>query len=269
MRSIKMMTSSFQVMTDDMTSDTIPHYPLQISMDKVNVPPERYFKYNRADEFINELNTNVKYVMYCRCKQLSDGKLFFTLELELGEHCINPYGSYAEYLIASMVQYEPDIWKWIDSNVMLRMVEAVALFRLERVFARMLKYNPLLILGKRIIYVFFEYGTYKMMEMILDLCEPDLINLTDADNVPEDVIEIELCQPNPMSSEGSHLFMKRFDCIEEYEKEYGYAVVGLKVKKEVMLKYGSDLDKLLQSRKRQKRVYYQETAKTKSKCIVI
>lgn len=269
MRKIKMMTSTLRTVTDDMTSDTVPRYPSKPSIDKIDVPPERYFKYNRADEYINALSTYVRCDMHYNCNRLSDEALFQKMERELGEHCINPYGSYAEYLIASMVQYEPDIWQWIDSNVMLRMVESVALFRLERVFARMLKYNPLLILGERIICVFFEYGTYKMMEMILDLCEPDLINLTNADNVPEDVVEIELCQPNPMNSEGSHLFMKRFDCIEEYEKEYGYAVVGLKIKKEVMLKYGPDLDKLLQSRKRQKRVYYQETAKTKSKCIVI
>lgn len=268
------MASECQVMTDNMTSDTVPRYPFNFSMIKVNVPPERYFKYNRAYEFINELSTYVSCDVHYNCKQLSDGMLFFTLELELGEHCINPYGSYAEYLIASMVQYEPDIWKWIDSNVMLRMVEAVALFRLERVFARMIKYNPLLVLGERIIYVFFKYGTYKMMEMILDLCELDLIDLMDADNVPEDVVEIELCEPNPMNSEGSHLFLKRFGCIKEYEKEYGFAVVGLKVKKEVLLRYGPDLDEFVQSRKRQKRTYYQENTKqentkTKSKCIII
>ena len=82
----------------------------------------------------------------------------------------------------------------------------------------------------------FTYGTRKMMEMALDLREPDLIERSMAyDNVPEDAVEIELCQPNLVSSEGNHLFVNRFNqTIVKYEKEYGFAVVGLRIKRKLM-----------------------------------
>ena len=65
----------------------------------------------------------------------------------------------------------------------------------------------------------------------------DLIDLTDENNnIPECVVEIKLCQPNPMCSKGSRLFMNRFDeTIIEYEKE-----CGLRIKREVIDTYKID-----------------------------
>lgn len=117
------------------------------------------------------------------------------------EYCITQYGACVEYLIASIVQYEPDIWNWINSDVIFRMVKGVSLLRLERVFAQMLKYDPLIISGKEIIYIIFTYGSYKMMEIVSDLCEPDLIDIIDIDDVPKDIIQIDLCLPRAIISQ--------------------------------------------------------------------
>lgn len=39
------------------------------------------------------------------------------------------------------------------------------------------------------------------MEIVSDLCEPDLIDIIDIDDVPKDIIQIDLCLPRAIMSQ--------------------------------------------------------------------
>ena len=215
-----------------MIFDRTFRYPIKFDINNVDITPYGNFKYRNADRYVDFLRKEIKCDIDMECKIAVYGMMFRRIEISLKE--CSPFINHAEYLISSIVQYEPPTSNWICGDVILRMVEGVALLQFEHVFAQILKYNPLTISRSRMMLVLFTYGTYKMMEIVLDLREPDLIDLTDDDdNIPEYAVEIELCQPNPMCSEGSRLFMNRFnETIVEYEKEHGFAVVGLIIKKE-------------------------------------
>ena len=115
----------------------------------------------------------------------------------------------------------------------------------------MLKFNPLILIGKGIMYAILRYGTYGMMEAILDLCEDKVVGIeADEDldlKVRINIIPVLLEYPNKMGSEASDLLFAKRPMIRPSRNDH-YSLMGLKIKDEVLLRYGSDLNTILQSR---------------------
>jgi hypothetical protein len=116
----------------------------------------------------------------------------------------------------------------------------------------MLKFNPLILIGKGIMYAILRYGTYGMMDAILDLCEDKVVGIggdEDIDlNVRINIIPVLLEHPNKMGSEAFDLLYAKHPMIHPSFNGRLYSVMGLKIKDEVLLRYGSDLNAILQSR---------------------
>lgn len=226
------------------------HYPLQVVSRKFEFSHKGLFEYGYAIDYIKALQKKSQYCCNRFCSVTSYGMLFISIERELGEYASNEYALYAEYLIASIVQYESGIWNWIDSDVIRQMIEGVTFLRLNRVFYQMLKYNPLIILGEEVIYTVLRYGTYEMMECVLELCECEILDITEIEIVPKNIIKIEICPPNTMHSDAGNFFKHKFIDIPKYvNKNNGYATIGLKVNDEIILKYGDNIEEVLAPKK--------------------
>ena len=239
---------------------TILRYPTKLDINKIRIS-----HLGIADRYVDFLRKEIKCDIDMECKIAVYGMMFRRIEISLKEGDWSR--DYAEYSISSIVQYEPLTLNWTRSHVMTRMVEGVALLQFEHVFAQMLKYNPLIILGRRVMLALFTYGTGKMMEMVLDLCELNFINFDEDDNIPEGSVDLEICNGNPMCSEGSRLFMNRLkETIAKYEEEYDIDGVVLKMKKEIIDTYKideSDIDeKIVESEK------YNTDSKKDKQCII-
>lgn len=226
------------------------HYPLQVVSRKFEFSHKGLFEYGYAIDYIKAFQKKSQSYQTRVCNGSSYGMLFISIERELGEYASKEYTLYAEYLIASIVQYESDIWNWIDNDVILRMIEGVTFLRLNCVFNQILKYNPLIVLGEETIYAVLRYGTYEMMVSVLELCECELLDITEIEIVPKNIIKIEICPPNTMHSDAGNCFNHRFIDIPKYvDKNGGTAIIGLKVKDEIILKYGDNIEEVLAPKK--------------------
>jgi hypothetical protein len=112
-----------------------------------------------------------------------------------------------------------------------------------------------------------------MMEAILDLCEDKVVGIggdEDIDlNVRINIIPIVLEYPNKMGSEASDLLFAKHPMIHPSFKDRLYSLMGLKIKDEVLLRYGSDLNTILQSREPED-VYYREYIDmSTNQCIIV
>src|SRR4051794_6876232 len=107
------------------------HYPLQIVSYKFEFSHKGLFEYGYAIDYINSLQKKSQYCQNRFCSVASYGMMFIGIERELGKYGSKEYAPYAEYLIASIVQYESNIWNWINSDVILRMIEGVTFLRLN------------------------------------------------------------------------------------------------------------------------------------------
>jgi hypothetical protein len=220
-----------------------------------------HFEYKSAAEFVEVLNRDVKKKKKCACKCVCNdtpyGHLFAQIERALGHCSPNEEKRFAaRCIIRDTVCYKENAWEWIEDKVIFRMVTTIAMCRYDRIFSEMLKFNPLIMIGKGILYAILRYGTYGMMEAVLDLCDPGIVDMDDYfedydDNteIPNNIMPIVCEPPNDMSSDAGDYLSKFRPMIDSAWKE-SKCSVGLKLKDSVILMYGSSVDEVLNSRKR-------------------
>ena len=212
-----------------------------------------YFKCKSADKYIRVLRRQLKWSKKCICDVTPYGIIFAQVERALGEHSSEDKRFAARCIIRDIACYKSDIWGWIDDPVLLRMINGISICRYERIFIEMLKCNPLIMIGKGIMYAVLLNGTYAMMEAVLDLCEEKIviIELDDmGSEIPNNVMPIHIAQPNDMSSDAGDLLFKRRPIIRSMIDDDPCSTASLKIKDEVLSWYGSNANQVLNTRKR-------------------
>ena len=187
------------------------------------------------------------------CNAIPHGIILAQVERALGEHSDDEDKRFAaRCIIRDIACYKDDIWTWIDDPVILRMINGISICRYERIFIEMLKFNPLMIVGKGIMYAVLRNGTYGMMEAILDLCEEKLIIIEDDNEdlnkeddedlkISNNIIPIQVAPPNSMSSDAGDLLFERHPIIRSMLDDYSCSIPCLKIKDEVFRLYGPDM----------------------------
>ena len=137
------------------------HYPISDLPIKWMSKEVRHFKYKSADKYVSVLRKELKWNKKCICNVTPYGIIFAQIERALGEHSDNDDKRFAAMcLIRDIVCYKENIWGWIDDPVILRMINGISMCRYERIFIEILKFNPLIMIGKGIMYTVLRYGSY-------------------------------------------------------------------------------------------------------------
>lgn len=245
-----------QVVKDNMVSNIILHYPTSDLPVKWESSEVIHFKYKSAKAFVNELSKDVKHDKKCICNNTPHGIIFVQVERALGQYSTEEVKIAARCIIRDIVCYKKDVWSWIEDRVLLRMIKGITTCKYDKIFFEILKFNPLILVGRGIMYAILRYGTYGMMEAILDLCEDKVVGIESDDEndskmwIQLNIIPILCEQPNSMRSEASDLLFSKHPMIATTYSDHDYSAMGLKIKDEVLLKYGSDLDEVLNSREK-------------------
>ena len=248
----KMMLRRHILITYNMDSKL--HYPESDLPIKWVAGAVAHFKCKSTDEYVSVLRKEIRYDKRCVCNMTPYGIIFVQLERALGKHSSDTEKRFAaRCILRDIACYNEDVWGWIDDPVILRMINGISVCRYERIFIEMLEFNPLIIVGKGIIHAVLRYGTYGMMEAILDLCEEKLV-IIDSENldleIPNNVIPIVCNSPNSMSSDAMDFLIKKHPMILTMRAEEPCSVIGLKIKDVIFLKYGSSMDEVLNARKK-------------------
>jgi hypothetical protein len=220
---------------------------------------------------MNALSTDIKY-RKCICKNTPHGIMFVQVERALGIYTNDETKFAARCIVRDIVCHKENVLEWIDDPILLRMIKGITTCKYDKIFFEMLKFNPLILIGKGIMYAILRYGTYGMMDAILDVCADKVVGIggdEDIDlNVRINIIPILLEHPNKMGSEASDLLFAKHPMISPSFNGRLYSVMGLKIKDEVLLRYGSDLNAILQSREPED-IYYREDNRMSTDCVIV
>jgi hypothetical protein len=261
----------FRAVASKMTSNIVLHYPKSDLPIKWKSPTIVMFKYKSANAFMNALSTDIKY-RKCICKNTPHGIMFVQVERALGIYTNDETKFAARCIVRDIVCHKENVLEWIDDPILLRMIKGITTCKYDKIFFEMLKFNPLILIGKGIMYAILRYGTYGMMDAILDVCADKVVGIggdEDIDlNVRINIIPILLEHPNKMGSEASDLLFAKHPMISPSFNGRLYSVMGLKIKDEVLLRYGSDLNAILQSREPED-IYYREDNRMSTDCVIV
>lgn len=221
------------------------HYPVSDLPVKWVSTSVVHFKCKSAEKYISVLRQELNYDKKCICDVTPYGIIFAQVERALGEHSDDEDKRFAaRCIIRDIVCYKDDIWGWIDDPVLLRMINGISICRYERIFIEMLKFNPLIIVGKGIMYAVLRNGTYGMMEAILDLCEEKIIFIEGNNgdiNITNNIIPIQFSPSNRMCSDAWDLLFERHEIYQSALNNRSYPIACLKIKDEVFRLYRPDM----------------------------
>ena len=92
-----------------------------------------------------------------------------------------------------------------------------------------------------------------MMQAVLDLCEEKIVIIDDYDlnmEIPNNIMPIEIAPPNDMRSDAGDLLFKRHPIILSMVDDNSGSVTNLKIRDEIFLKYGPNINEVLNAKEK-------------------